>query len=127
MTRTTVLGGGSWGTTLGLVLHDNGNHVTMWEFDREQVAAVKRDGENRKFLPGVPIPESVEFTADLPSSLSDAEAVVFAVPSHVVRTVAGEARDLIAASAPVVNVAKGIENGSLMRMSEVLSEQLGRP
>jgi len=80
MARVTLLGAGSWGTTLGLVLHGNGHTVTMWEFDREQVAALARDAENRKFLPGVPIPSDLRITAHLAGALKGAAAVVFAFP-----------------------------------------------
>jgi glycerol-3-phosphate dehydrogenase (NAD(P)+) len=127
MKRVTVLGGGSWGTTLALVLHDNGHQVVTWEFDPEQVETVMNDGENRKFLPGVPLPASIEITNDLSASLDGAEAVVFAVPSHVVRVVAGNAAAMIPDGTHVVNVAKGIENETLMRMSEVLAHELNRP
>lgn len=127
MKHVTVLGGGSWGTTLALVLHDNGHEVVIWEFDPEQLAAVRNDGENKKFLPGVPLPASLGITDDLGRSIEDAEAIVFAVPSHAVRPVAAKAADLIQDDVHVVNVAKGIENETLMRMSEVLSQELARP
>ncbi len=127
MARVTVLGAGSWGTTLGLVLHGNGHAVTMWEFDPDQVEALARDAENKKFLPGIPLPADLRVSGDLPGALSGAEAVVFAVPSHTVRDVATAAADHIPCSVPVTNVAKGIENGTLLRMSEVLSERLERP
>jgi len=126
MARVTVLGAGSWGTTLGLVLNDNGHVVTMWEFDHEQVQAVLRDHENRKFLPGVSIPDSIGFMDDIADSLARAQTVVVAVPSHVVREVATSAQEIIPAELLVVNAAKGIENGTLMRMSQVLSESLMR-
>jgi glycerol-3-phosphate dehydrogenase (NAD(P)+) len=127
MARTAVLGAGSWGTTLGLVLHDNGHEVVLWEFDAEQVEAVARDRENRKFLPGVPIPDAVRITGDLDAALDGRDVVVFAVPSHAVRSVARDAAAGISRECTVVNVAKGIENGTLARMSEVLSEELDRP
>jgi len=90
------------------------------------VAAVRRDGVNVKFLPGVPLPESMTFTDDLDGAVSGAAAVVFAVPSHVVRQVARRLAPSLPGEAPVINVAKGIENESLMRMSEVLAAELGR-
>jgi len=127
MARVTVLGAGSWGTTLGLVLHWNGHGVTLWEFDADQIEAIRADGENRKFLPGVALPEVIGITGDLRRSLAGADAVVFAVPSHAVRDVARAAADAIADGTLVVNVAKGIENETLMRMSEVLAEELRRP
>lgn len=127
MARIGVLGAGSWGTTLGLVLHGNGHDVVLWEFDREQADAVRRDGENRKFLPGVPIPAAIAVTNDLGEATDRSEAVIFVTPSHAVRSTARAARDLIAEDALVVNAAKGIENETLERMSEVLSAELERP
>lgn len=127
MAHVTVLGAGSWGTTLGLVLHGNGHTVTMWEFDPEQVKALARDAENKKFLPHVPLPADLRITGDLADALDGAETVVFAVPSHTVRDVATAAANFIPRGIPVTNVAKGIENGTLFRMSEVLSERLNRP
>ncbi len=126
MSRVTVFGAGSWGTTLGLVLHDNAHDVVFWEYDREQVEAVARDRENRKFLPGIPIPDDVAITNEFAGSAAGSAAVVFAVPSHTVREVARNARNEIPDDALVVNVSKGIENETLARMSEVLSEELGR-
>lgn len=127
MARVTVLGAGSWGTTLGLVLHGNGHCVSMWEFDPKQVTALTRDRENQKFLPGTPLPGDLRISGDLAESLDGAEAVVFAVPSHTVRGVATSAAPFIHESAVVTNVAKGIENRTLLRMSEILSERLDRP
>ncbi len=127
MARAAVLGAGSWGTTLALVLHDNEHDVVMWEFDREQLEAVIRDRENKKFLPGVAVPGEIGITDDLAAALAGADAVIFAVPSHVVRSVAKRAREGIPAGTLVVNVAKGIENETLARMSEVLTSELERP
>lgn len=126
MSRIAVLGAGSWGTTLGLVLHENGHDVVFWEFDAEQVEAVASDGENRKFLPGVPIPKTIPITNSIAEALEESHAVVFAVPSHAVRDTSIAARPSLPEDALVVNVAKGIENGTLFRMSQVLSETLGR-
>ncbi len=126
MAKLTVLGAGSWGMTLGLVLHGNGHDVTMWEFDPEQIRAVLSDHENKKYLPGIPIPDSIPFTDNIGDALTGARAVVIAVPSHIVREVTTRARAVIPPELLVVNVAKGIENGTLMRMSQVLSESLER-
>jgi glycerol-3-phosphate dehydrogenase (NAD(P)+) len=127
MAKIAVLGAGSWGTTLGLVLHGNAHDVTLWEFDETQAKALTRDRENRKFLPGIAIPTAIRVTSDLDRALEGADVIVFAVPSHVVRGVAARSARSIPAERLVVNVAKGIENGTLARMSEVLSEELGRP
>ncbi|MBD3349799.1 MAG: NAD(P)H-dependent glycerol-3-phosphate dehydrogenase [Candidatus Eisenbacteria bacterium] len=127
MTEVAVLGAGSWGTALGILLLENGHDVALWEFDAEQAEAVRRDGENRKFLPGVEVPAEVGITSDIREAIAGREAVVFAVPSHTVREVAARSREYVTPDALVVNVAKGIENGTLRRMSEVLSQELERP
>jgi len=127
MSRVAVLGAGSWGTTLGLVLREKGHEVALWEYDPAQVEAISRDRENRRFLPGIPIPEGVSVTNDVGTALRRASAVVAAVPSHAMRSVAGAASPGIEPETLVVNVSKGIENGTLLRMSEVLSQALGRP
>jgi len=122
-----VLGAGSWGTTLAIVLAENGHAVGLWEFLPEQAQALARERENRRFLPGVPIPDGIVVTADLDAALAGAAMVVFVVPSHTVREVARR----VAAStrfdrdAVIVNAAKGIEEGTVARMSEVLQEALG--
>ena len=84
------------------------------------------DHENKKYLPGIPIPDSIPFTDNIGDALTGARAVVIAVPSHIVREVTTRARAVIPPELLVVNVAKGIENGTLMRMSQVLSESLER-
>lgn len=125
--RIGVLGAGSWGTTLGLVLWGNGHRVTLWEFDREQVAAIKRDAENKRFLPGIPIPREIAITNEIGEAIDGSDAVIVVVPSHAVRETARAARSFIQDGTLVVNAAKGIENETLERMSEVLSTELDRP
>jgi glycerol-3-phosphate dehydrogenase (NAD(P)+) len=127
MSRIAVLGAGSWGTTLGLVLHDNGHEVVLWEFDPEQAEALRRDRENRKFLPGIPVPGAIAVTNDIAGAARAADAVIVVVPSHAVRDTARAARGSVSDVALVVNASKGIENETLERMSEVLSTELGRP
>ncbi len=127
MARIGVLGTGSWGTTLGLVLSSNGHDVTLWEFDATQADAVRRDRENKKFLPGVPIPPAIAITNDLGEAVERSEAVIFVTPSHAVRDTARAASGFVADDALVINASKGIENETLERMSEVLSTELDRP
>ncbi len=123
----TILGAGSWGTTLALILNENKHTVTCWSFDKNDIDLIRTSGENKKFLPGVPIPESIIFTNNLKGSIDKAEVVVVAVPSHAVRSVM-ESFDLENRQDLIwVNVAKGIENNSLLRVSEVISEVGGIP
>ena len=73
--NVTVLGAGSWGTTLSIVLHENGHNVAMWEFDGEQAQALERDRENKKFLPGVAIPPDIRIETSLSEALSSVDLV----------------------------------------------------
>ena len=125
MSRTSILGAGSWGSTLGLLLNDKGDHVRFWEYDADLVADLKVAGENRKFLPGVPWPPSVPVSNRMDEALEGADLVVLAVPSQALRSVTRRAASLIPRGAYLTSVVKGIERNSLMRMSEVLAQELG--
>ncbi|MCZ6766264.1 MAG: NAD(P)H-dependent glycerol-3-phosphate dehydrogenase [bacterium] len=122
----TVLGAGSWGTTLAVLLNENGHRVVLWEFFREMAEAIERDRENKKFLPGIEVPESISIEHDLASALESPDLILVVVPSHAVRTVARAVAecDAVHDQTIVVNAAKGLEEGTLKRMSEVLAEEL---
>jgi glycerol-3-phosphate dehydrogenase (NAD(P)+) len=96
--RVAVLGAGSWGTTLAIVLAENDHHVTLWEFDSALATELSRTRENKKFLPGVSIPESIAVTNDMDAALRDAGLVVFVVPSHATRATARRAAASIESS-----------------------------
>lgn len=119
----TVVGAGGWGTALACLLVRNGHRVKLWSWQPDHTAQMRREKENRTFLPGVPLPEELELTSDM-AAVSGAELVLFAVPSAVMSGVAETAAPLIPASALVVNAAKGLVPGSYRRMSEVLRELL---
>jgi glycerol-3-phosphate dehydrogenase (NAD(P)+) len=123
--KVTVLGAGSWGTTLALVLNQNNHLVICWSFDKNDIESIKKTKENKKFLPGINIPASINFTNDLQASIKSAEVIVVAIPSHAVRSVV-QSIDLSAKINLIwINVAKGIENKTLLRVSEVI-EEVGR-
>src|SRR6188508_1634303 len=86
--RAAVLGAGSWGTTLAIVLGENGHNVALWEFDPALASNVARDRENKTFLPGIVIPTGIEVTNDLALAIRGAELVLFVVPSHATRQTA---------------------------------------
>ncbi|MFD9892832.1 NAD(P)H-dependent glycerol-3-phosphate dehydrogenase [Amycolatopsis sp. NPDC059027] len=120
--RVTVLGAGSWGTTFAKVLGDAGRDVTMWA-RREEVAAEIRDRHtNGSYLPSVALPECVTATSDAAAALDGAQAVVLAVPSQSLRANLSVWRELLPADAILVSLAKGVELGTLKRMSEVIAE-----
>lgn len=119
----TVLGAGSWGIALSLVLEKNRHSVTLWEFRPDAAEQLCRTRDAKEFLPGIVIPESIHVANDFESVCQSKDILVVAVPSHVVRSV-GERLDKISFENPpvLVNVAKGVENDTLLRMSEVLKQ-----
>ena len=125
MTRTAVLGAGSWGTTFAKVLADAGCQVTLHARRPELAKAITDDGENRDYLPGIRLPSAVRATADPGEALLDAEIVVLAVPSQSLRDNLTEWAPLLPTDATLVSLMKGIELGTTKRMSEVICEVTG--
>lgn len=124
--RIAVLGAGSWGTTLALLLNDNGHEIVLWEYFSDLAEKISRERENRKYLPGVKIPPSVTVTSDLDRALADSSHVLFVTPSHTVRHVAAMVSSAASfrKSFVIVNASKGLEEKTLCRMSEVLGQEL---
>jgi glycerol-3-phosphate dehydrogenase (NAD(P)+) len=122
-----VVGDGAWGTALALLLNGKGYDVRVWgafpEYTRELVAT----RQNYKYLPGVPLPDSLTFTNDLDGAVRNARLVVMAVPSHVMRQVARRVAAALHEPTPLVSVAKGVEGGTFKRMSQVLQEETRLP
>jgi glycerol-3-phosphate dehydrogenase (NAD(P)+) len=122
--RITVLGAGSWGTTLAILLANKSHCVTLWSYRGEDAQVIRTHRENPSYLPGVKIPESIVATSELVSSVGGADMIVAAIPSQYVRGVMVQLKHLAFDSITVVNVAKGVETGSLMTMSEMLHDTL---
>jgi len=121
--KISILGAGSWGTALAVTFayrHD----VLMWGFDPEQVKKIETERRNKKFLPVVGLPDSVHVTGDMEESIRDADVVLFAVPSHVLRKVVKQAAGFTTRKQYLVTVVKGIERGTHQRMSEVLADEV---
>lgn len=120
MSRIGILGAGSWGTALAILLQKNGHDVTLWEF-RENVAEVlRKERMNSAFLPDIQIPELLEITSDLEGCVQNKEILLCVLPSHVVRDVAEQlAKISIEENVVIVSATKGIENHSLLRISEI--------
>jgi glycerol-3-phosphate dehydrogenase (NAD(P)+) len=117
--RTTVLGGGAWGTALASHAARAGLPVRIWIREAEVAAAVNEKRENTVYLPGVELPEGIRATEHLDEALSDAEAVLVVVPSEFCRTIYREAGRLAPEGAVFVSATKGLEIDTLQRMSEV--------
>lgn len=125
--RVTVLGAGSWGTTFAKVLADAGREVTMWARRPEVAEEIRQRHSNEAYLPGIALPGQLTATSDAERALAGADAVVLAVPSQSLRTNLRRWRDLLPRQAVLVSLAKGIELGTLLRMSEVIGELAGVP
>jgi len=125
--RITVLGAGSWGTAFAKVLADAGRDVTMWARRAEVAAQIRDVHTNEDYLPGVILPANLTATSDPAFALAEAHAVVLAVPSQSLRANLTVWRGLLPPEASLVSLAKGVELGTLKRMSEVITEIAGAP
>jgi glycerol-3-phosphate dehydrogenase (NAD(P)+) len=122
--KVTVLGAGSWGTTLALVLFENKHDVNLWTYKPQQAELLRKERENKQFLPGIPIPPQLNVMTDIEEACSKRDMIVAAVPSQFLRSVIMKIAHLHLENTIICNVAKGIENNSLMTMSEVLEDVL---
>lgn len=120
--RVAVLGAGSWGTTFAKVLGDAGRDVVLWARRPEVAASINERHTNPDYLAGIVLPPGVTATTDPAAALAGADAVVLAVPSQTLRANLAQWRDLLPPGATLVSLAKGVELGTLKRMSEVVVE-----
>lgn len=123
--RVGVLGSGGWGTALAVHLGRLGKQVSLWGRNEVLVAQMASRRENRPYLPGVALPATVVPTRSLEAALDGVKYVVAAVPSHGVRDVLRRAAPVVPPEATIVSAAKGLEVGTLLRMSEVIDQELG--
>lgn len=121
--RVAVMGAGSWGTALALVLARKGYEVSLWSHTPARVAEIRRERENRHYLPGFPLPENIRLGSD-PALVEGCAAVVMAVPSHGFRSVFRQIIQHLAPNAAIISAAKGIENETLLTMTQVMAEEL---
>jgi len=122
--KVGILGAGSWGSALAVLLNSNGHDIILWEFDKERCKRFASEREDKDFLPGVRIPDSILITSDLKSAVEKKDFLLFVVPSHFVRNVAKSVDNFDLGDPVVISCSKGIENNTLMRLSEVLAENL---
>jgi len=123
--KIAVIGDGGWGTTLAMILNQKGHKVTLWGAFPDYIETMKSKRENIKFLPGMKIPHEIELTSDLAAAIRSAEILVLAAPSQYMREVVGRLKGQGSEEKLFISVSKGIENNSLMRISQVVSDVLG--
>lgn len=124
MSNLTIIGAGSWGSSLSVLLSANGHQVTLWSCFPEEINMLRVHREHVDKLPGVSIPDTVKLTSDMAEAVRDAEQVVFVVPSQTLRKTAALLAPFLPEKALVVCCSKGLEEGTGLRLSEVLSEVL---
>ena len=121
----SIIGDGGMGTVLAMLLCEKSIAVRMWGYDRRQLEEIEQDRENKKFLPGYKLPEQLVFEADDQRIMVGAELIVSAVPCQFMRGIWNRLKDYVSQSIPIVSVAKGIENDTLLRPTQILTEILG--
>jgi len=120
--KISVIGAGGWGTTLSILLHYNGHNVTLWEYDKKNTRHMLKQRENETYLPGIKIPDELHITSDLLEASYDKNMIILAVPSQFLRSVVKEIKPYNIKDTILVSVSKGIENNSLLTMSQMIQE-----
>lgn len=124
MSKVSVIGAGSWGTALAILLEKNGHEVTLWSHREEEAKELAKSREHKSKLLGVQIPERIEITGNLESALQAKDVLVFAVPSVAVRSTAKKVAPYVKKGQLIVNVAKGIEETTLMTLTDIIEEEI---
>ena len=124
MEKVCVLGAGSWGTALALVVAKKGYNVSMWTLNEEQCNKINKDKENIDYLPGVVIPDNIVVTTNIEEAVKDGTIIVLAVPSQAIRSVCKQIKPFIKDKQILVDVAKGLEKGTGLRLSDVCHQEL---
>ena len=124
MANVGVLGAGSWGTALSVLLHDNGHHVTIWSIDANEVKMLDEKREHELKLPGVKLAEDMVITGNMEEAIRGKDFLVLAVPSPFTRATARSMKPYVAEGQIIVDVAKGIEESTLMTLSQQIEEEI---
>ncbi len=123
MSNICILGSGSWGTAIALLLLENNHKVTLWSFTQEECDSLSRTRENKRCLPDVKIPEDILITNDI-NCCRNQDIIVIATPSHGVRNVAKLISGIVPDGQIILNISKGIEEGTYLTISQVLKQEL---
>lgn len=122
--KISVLGAGSWGTALAIILNNNGHDVTLWEYKKEYVKGIIKHKENRVFLPGIKIPQDILVTNSLEKASDNQHMIVIAIPTQFVRDVLQKMKKISFDNTTFVSVAKGIEKETLVTVNKIIEDEL---
>ncbi|MBO6016055.1 MAG: NAD(P)-binding domain-containing protein, partial [Lachnospiraceae bacterium] len=124
MADISVIGAGSWGIALALLLHKNGHKVNVWSILEDEIKMLREKHEHVDKLPGVKLPEDMSFTTDLEASVKGKDLLVLAVPSPFTRRTAKSMNPYVEEGQLIVNVAKGVEEHTCMTLSDIIEEEI---
>lgn len=118
----TIIGAGSWGTAIAVLLSGKGMDVRLWARDNELIESIRNTRENSVYLPGVTLKKNIYVSSDIEYCCSGSEVIIIAAPSHAMRDICGQIKESSSKKQIIVSLAKGIENLTLLRMSEIINE-----
>ena len=124
MAKIGMIGAGSWGIALSVLLANNGHEVLVWSIIEDEIKMLKENHEHKDKLPGVILSDKITYTNDLKEAVTDKDVLVLAVPSPFTRSTAHSMKDIVRDGQVIVNVAKGIEETTLMTLSEIIEEEI---
>ncbi len=124
MAKIGIIGAGSWGIALSVLLHNNGHDITIWSALKDEIEMLKTEHEQKDKLPGVKLADDVVFTVNLSEAIEGKDILVLAVPSTFTRSTAHNMKEYVADRQIIVNVAKGIEEATLMTLSQIIEEEI---
>ncbi|NLL01370.1 MAG: NAD(P)H-dependent glycerol-3-phosphate dehydrogenase [Clostridiales bacterium] len=124
MSKIGILGAGTWGTALGIVLSDNGHDVTIWSKIEKEAIDLDKSRDNIKNLPGAVLPANVKITLDLKQACNDKDIIVMAVASPYTRVISKEAAPYIKEGQIIINVSKGLEEKTLLTLADVIKDEI---
>ena len=124
MAKISVIGSGGWGIALAVLLHKNKYKITIWSYDKSEAEELNLTRENKAKLANILLPEDIVVTDDLKEAVTDKDILVLAVPSKAVRSVSKSLKDIVKEKQIIVNVAKGLEEDTLVTMTDIIEEEL---
>ena len=124
MAKIGIIGAGSWGIALAVLLHKNGNEITIWSALSDEITMLKENHEQKDKLPGVKLANDMIFTTELKEAVIEKDVLVLAVPSPFTRSTSSLMKPFVSEGQKIVNVAKGIEESTLMTLSEIIEEEI---
>ncbi|MCI8979246.1 MAG: NAD(P)H-dependent glycerol-3-phosphate dehydrogenase [Clostridia bacterium] len=122
--KIAVIGSGGWGTAIAILLSSRGHDVYLWSWIQEETDRLSRDRENKEFLPNVKFPDTIYCTHDMQKCTENAELIITAAPSPATRTTAKQLAPYVSNGQKIVNISKGLEEGTLLRLSEVYKQEI---